>query len=212
MCHIIRSCTWGHLAPTSIWRTRIYPKGANDGSIVMAKNPQFHKRTKYVDLHWHWVWELVNNGLINIVDCRNPQQTADIFTKQVPRIKFSWHVNKLGMSLVWGGVLLCEHVMSQVGTELCEYIKDIESLMSMLRPWPLERVSEHKKSNAKANRPATSAVTQKTRWKPLFGTFRAKDTHIEASKFAIAWPVHIETFLQLTCLISLKTVLLQHKD
>ena len=54
--------------------------GDNDGSIAMAKNPQFHKRTKHVDIRWHWVRELV--------DCRDPQQTADILTKQVPRVKF----------------------------------------------------------------------------------------------------------------------------
>jgi hypothetical protein len=83
-----------------IQREPILLLGDNDGSIAMAKNPQFHKRTKHVDLRWHWVRELVNDGLINIVDCRDPQQTADIFTKQVPRIKFSRHVNELGMSLV----------------------------------------------------------------------------------------------------------------
>jgi len=54
--------------------------GDNDGSIAMAHNPQFHKRTKHVDIWWHWVRELVSNGLINIVDCHDPQQTVDILT------------------------------------------------------------------------------------------------------------------------------------
>jgi len=74
--------------------------GDNDGSIAMAKNPQFHKRTKHVDIRWHWVRELVNNGLINVADCRDPQQTADILTKQVPRVKFIKHVGELGLSTV----------------------------------------------------------------------------------------------------------------
>ena|SRR6266496_2936272 len=74
--------------------------GDNDGSIAMAKNPEFHKRTKHVDIRWHWVRELVGDGLINIVDCRDPQQTADILTKQLPRPKFVRHVNELGLSLV----------------------------------------------------------------------------------------------------------------
>ena len=58
--------------------------GDNDGSIAMAKNPEFYKRTKHVDIRWHWVRELVNNRLINIVDCHDPEQTADILTKQLP--------------------------------------------------------------------------------------------------------------------------------
>jgi hypothetical protein len=72
--------------------------GDNDGSISMAKNPQFHKRTKHVDIRWHWVRDLVKDGLMNVVDCRDPEQTADILTKQVPRAKFSRHVNELGLS------------------------------------------------------------------------------------------------------------------
>ena len=82
--------------------------GDNDGSISMAKNPQFHKRTKHVELRWQWVRDLTNDGLINIVDCRDPQQTADILTKQIPRPKFSRHVNELGLSdelWLWGVVV-----------------------------------------------------------------------------------------------------------
>lgn len=74
--------------------------GDNDGSIAMAKNPQFHKRTKHVDIRWHFVRDLVQDGLINIIDCRDPEQTADILTKQLPRPKHVKHVNERGLSLV----------------------------------------------------------------------------------------------------------------
>ncbi len=74
--------------------------GDNDGSIAMARNPEFHKRTKHVDIRWHWVRELVSDGLMNIVDCRDPEQTADVLTKQLPRPKFARHVNELGLSSV----------------------------------------------------------------------------------------------------------------
>jgi len=63
--------------------------GDNDGSIAMTKNPEFHKRTKHIDIRWHWIRELVQNGYITIVDCRDPEQTADILTKQVTRAKFA---------------------------------------------------------------------------------------------------------------------------
>ena len=29
--------------------------GDNDGSIAMAKNPQFHKRSKHIAIQWHYV-------------------------------------------------------------------------------------------------------------------------------------------------------------
>ena len=74
--------------------------GDNDGSVAMAKNPEFHKRTKHVDIRWHWVRELVSDGLINVVSCRDPEQTADILTKQLPRPKFIKNVAELGLSTV----------------------------------------------------------------------------------------------------------------
>jgi hypothetical protein len=61
---------------------------------------QFHKCTKHINIHWHWVQELVNNGLIKISDCHDPQQTVDILTKQIPQLKFIKHVGELGLSLV----------------------------------------------------------------------------------------------------------------
>jgi hypothetical protein len=67
--------------------------GDNDGSIAMAKNPEFHKHTKHVDIRWHWVRDLVSDGLINIVDCCDPEQTVDVLTKQLPRPKFVGRLN-----------------------------------------------------------------------------------------------------------------------
>ena len=55
--------------------------GDNDGSIAMARNPQFHKRSKHVDIRWHWVRDLVQDGLVIIQDCHDLDQTADILTK-----------------------------------------------------------------------------------------------------------------------------------
>lgn len=74
--------------------------GDNNGSIAMAKNPEFHKRSKHVDIRWHWVRDLVNDGYVNIVDCRDPEQTADVLTKALTKPKFTRHVNELGLSTV----------------------------------------------------------------------------------------------------------------
>ena len=63
--------------------------GDNNGSIAMAKNPEFHKRSKHVDIRWHWVRDLVNDGYVNIVDCRDPEQTADVLTKALTKPKFT---------------------------------------------------------------------------------------------------------------------------
>ena len=73
-------------------------KGDNDGSIAMARNPQFHKRTKHIAVRWHWIRELVQDGTISVDTCRDPDQTADILTKALPRPKHAKHVEEMGLA------------------------------------------------------------------------------------------------------------------
>jgi hypothetical protein len=49
--------------------------------------------------------DLVQDGLINIQDCHDPDQTADILTKALQNQKHNKHLKELGLSTVWGGVL-----------------------------------------------------------------------------------------------------------
>ena len=73
-------------------------KGDNDGSIAMAKNQQFHNRSKHIAIRWHWVRDLVEEKLIDIKTCRDPQQTADVLTKALPRPKHCRHIFEMGIA------------------------------------------------------------------------------------------------------------------
>ena len=64
----------------------------------MAKNPQFHNQTKHIAIRWHWVRELVEQKLITIESCCDPEQTADILTKALPRPKHSKHTSEMGLA------------------------------------------------------------------------------------------------------------------
>ena len=78
-------------------------KGDNNGSITMAKNQQFHSQSKHIEIWWHWVWDLIEQELIKIESCQNPQQTA--LTKALPCPKHCQHTSKMGLASTWGGVL-----------------------------------------------------------------------------------------------------------
>jgi hypothetical protein len=73
-------------------------KGDNDGSIAMARNPQFHKRSKHITTRWHWVRDLVEDGALTIESCRDPQQMADILTKALPKPKHQRHTQEMGLA------------------------------------------------------------------------------------------------------------------
>ncbi len=36
----------------------------NQGTIVLAKNLEFHKREKYIDTKFHWVREVIERGVL----------------------------------------------------------------------------------------------------------------------------------------------------
>jgi hypothetical protein len=75
-------------------------RGDNDGSIAIAKNPQFHKRTKHIAIRWHWVRDLVREGHICVGSCRDREQTADVLTKAIPRPKHRQHTAEMGLTTV----------------------------------------------------------------------------------------------------------------
>ena len=53
----------------------------NISSIALSKNLVFHGRSKHIEIRYHFIRELVENGDIKIEFCRSEQQLADIFTK-----------------------------------------------------------------------------------------------------------------------------------
>ena len=59
------------LAPTMI-------KGDINGSISMARNPQFHNHAKHIAVRYHRVRDAINDGIIKIDSCCDPEQTADV--------------------------------------------------------------------------------------------------------------------------------------
>jgi len=71
--------------------------GDNDGSIAMAKNPQFHKWSKHIAIHWHFIREKYHEKAIEIIDVCDPQNTADILTKALTLDVHSRYTTGLGL-------------------------------------------------------------------------------------------------------------------
>ena len=65
----------------------------------MAKNPVFHKRTKHVQIRYHFVREAVEQGTITLEYCRTDDMLADSFTKALARDQFE--KLRAGIGLVW---------------------------------------------------------------------------------------------------------------
>nr|GFD17248.1 zinc finger, CCHC-type [Tanacetum cinerariifolium] len=56
--------------------------------IGSLRNPVFHRRSKHIDIRYHFIRECVENGHINVEHVSGELQRADILTKALLRLKF----------------------------------------------------------------------------------------------------------------------------
>ena len=60
----------------------------NSSAIKLSKNPVLHGRSKHIDVKYHFLRDLTNDGVINLVYCRSEDQVADIQTKPLKLATF----------------------------------------------------------------------------------------------------------------------------
>ena len=72
----------------------------NQGTIAMSKNPVLHKRTKHIDIKFHFVREKIHDKTVELKYCPTHEMVADIFTKPLPRGQFESLRARLGLNLV----------------------------------------------------------------------------------------------------------------
>jgi hypothetical protein len=64
----------------------------------LAENPVFHKRSKHIDIKYHWIREHVNPGgfeTATLHHCRTDRMAADIFTKSLTGSLFFEHAKTI---------------------------------------------------------------------------------------------------------------------
>ena len=69
----------------------------NSSTIKMSKNPIFHGRTKHIDVKFHFLRELVKEGVVELIFCGTNEQIADIMTKPLKLESFVKMRNMLGV-------------------------------------------------------------------------------------------------------------------
>ncbi|GJR65117.1 retrovirus-related pol polyprotein from transposon TNT 1-94 [Tanacetum coccineum] len=69
----------------------------NKSAIALCYNNVQHSRAKHIDIRYHFIKEQVENGIVELYFIRTEYQLADIFTKPLPRERFNFLIDKLGM-------------------------------------------------------------------------------------------------------------------
>nr|GEV94002.1 retrovirus-related Pol polyprotein from transposon TNT 1-94 [Tanacetum cinerariifolium] len=79
----------------------------NKNAIALCCNNVQHSRAKHIDVHCHFIKEQVKNGVVELYFVRTEYQLADIFTKPLPRERFNFLINKIGMRSMSPEALQC---------------------------------------------------------------------------------------------------------
>ncbi|GKA22304.1 retrovirus-related pol polyprotein from transposon TNT 1-94 [Tanacetum coccineum] len=66
-------------------------------AIALCCNNVQHSRAMHIDVRYHFIKEQVENGIVELYFIRTEYQLADIFTKPLPRERFNFLIEKLGM-------------------------------------------------------------------------------------------------------------------
>jgi hypothetical protein len=59
----------------------------NQAAIALTRNHQYHTRTKHIDVRYHWIQWVIEQGSLKLIYCPTDDMVADALTKALPSAK-----------------------------------------------------------------------------------------------------------------------------
>ena len=69
----------------------------NQSAIALTKDHQYYACTKHIDIRFHFIRWIVENGSLRLVYCPTDEMVADTLTKALPSPKVKYFANELGL-------------------------------------------------------------------------------------------------------------------
>ncbi|UYV62645.1 hypothetical protein LAZ67_2001397 [Cordylochernes scorpioides] len=88
--HLLRELHQEQVKPTTIFCD-------NQSCIRLVHNPEYHKRTKHIDISYHFIRDHFQNHAIDLLYVCSNDQAADIFTKALPPERYRRLRSQLGL-------------------------------------------------------------------------------------------------------------------
>ena len=71
----------------------------SQSAIVLMKDRSYHAQTKHIDIRYHFIRFIVQEGTINLIYCPTEDMTADILAKALSNSKAKHFAKSLGLLL-----------------------------------------------------------------------------------------------------------------
>lgn len=72
----------------------------NQSAIALTQDHQYHPRTKHIDIRYHFIRWIVENGSLRLLYCPTEDMIADALTKPLPSPKVKHFANELGLASI----------------------------------------------------------------------------------------------------------------
>ena len=69
----------------------------NQSAIALAKEHQYHARTKHIDIRFHFIRWIIEEGRLHLIYCPTEDMVADALTKALPSAKVKHFAMELGL-------------------------------------------------------------------------------------------------------------------
>src|SRR5277367_3512241 len=83
------------LFDTSLTATTLFSD--NQSAIALTKDHQYHARTKHIDIRFHFIRWIIENGSLRLIYCPTDEMVADTLTKALPLPKVKHFAKELGL-------------------------------------------------------------------------------------------------------------------
>jgi hypothetical protein len=70
----------------------------NQSAIALTKDHQHHMRTKHIDIRFHFIQWIIEEGKVRLIYCPTVDMLADLLTKALPTAKVKHFAAALGLS------------------------------------------------------------------------------------------------------------------
>ena len=70
----------------------------NQSCIKLSENPVFHDRSKHIDIRYHHLRNCVVKRIMLLLYVSTEEQGADILTKALLKLKFEFHIDRIGVT------------------------------------------------------------------------------------------------------------------
>jgi hypothetical protein len=69
----------------------------NQAALRLIEDDNYQARTKHIDKRYHFIREVTQNGVLQLIYCPTDDMVADILTKALPKWKATFYASTLGL-------------------------------------------------------------------------------------------------------------------